>query len=105
MPDSGNLEGTLWVAKKNGLNTLHDLDEFLWSVMDRAPTILADIGRTSAEAGFVPGAFAYSIVDWLLLVLRRADAATVALLGYRDEIEEAVNAVIGNPVARSSDEQ
>src|SRR5438309_2464819 len=42
VPDSGDLEGTLWLAKKNGLNTLHDLDEFLWSVMDRAPTILAD---------------------------------------------------------------
>jgi hypothetical protein len=85
LPGAQDLEGTLWLADKNDLETL------------------ADLARTSGENGFAPLAFAYSIVDWLLLVLRRADAATVGLLAYKDEIENAVNAVIGNPVARSSD--
>jgi hypothetical protein len=104
LPSASLLSGTLWLVDRNDLATLLDLDEFLRSAMDRAPMILADLARTSAENGFAPFAFAYSIVDWLLLVLRRADAATVALLAYNDEIENAVNAVIGNPVTRSSDE-
>jgi hypothetical protein len=33
-------------------------------------------------------------------VLRRADAETVSLMRYRSDIEDGINAVIGNPVTR-----
>jgi hypothetical protein len=59
----------------------------LWRVLD----------PNSGERGFAPWALPDSIVSWLALVLRRADAGTVALMRFADEIEDALNAIIGNP--------
>ena len=96
----GTMEQTLWLARRNGLKTLSDLDDFLASAMDRADRILADIARTTRERDFTAWALPESIVDWLLLVLQRADGATVALTGYADPIDDAINMLIGNPVPR-----
>jgi hypothetical protein len=64
------------------------------------PAILADIAAATKERGFQPWALSDSIVEWLLLVLRRADAETVSLMRYFKPIEDGINAVIGNPVTR-----
>jgi putative GTP pyrophosphokinase len=95
--------GTLWLAERNGIRTLAELDDFLLSARDRAPAILADIAEATQDRNFQPWAFSDSIVEWLLLVLRRADAETVSLMRYVNPIEDGINAVIGNPVTRRSD--
>ena len=59
---------------------------------------MRDIASLSSEAAFLPWAIPDSIVEWLVLVLRRADSETVSFVGYYDEIDDAVNTLIGNPV-------
>jgi hypothetical protein len=94
--------GPLWVLQRLGFTTIAEVEELLQSATPRAAAILGDIARISAERGFDPWAVPDSIVEWLALVLRRADGETVLLLDYTDEIEAAVNTLIGNP-ARAAD--
>jgi hypothetical protein len=91
-------DGVLWLVQHNGFTTLRALDEYLRAIMERAPQILGELARLSTEAGYTPWAVADSIVEWLLLVLRRADNETILMLRYRPEIDDALNTLIGNPI-------
>jgi ppGpp synthetase/RelA/SpoT-type nucleotidyltranferase len=91
-------EQTLWLLRRGEIETIQQLDDFLQSSIPRAGDVLADIGRLSTEAGFTPKALPDSIVEWLFLVLRRADPETVSLVRFYGEIEDALNILIGNPV-------
>lgn len=105
IPSSYGIEhGTLWLARKNDIHNLADLDDFLLRSRDRAAAIFHDIARTCRSANYEPSAISTSAVEWLILVLRRADSNTVALMGYADAVEDALNTVIGNPVTVRSDE-
>jgi ppGpp synthetase/RelA/SpoT-type nucleotidyltranferase len=91
----------LWLLATNGIATLAELDEFTRTAIPRAPGILADIARLAGDGGFTPYAYPASILAWLLLVLNRADGGTVALADFREEIEDALNMLIGNPPRRA----
>jgi ppGpp synthetase/RelA/SpoT-type nucleotidyltranferase len=97
-------QGTLWLLKRGGIETVPQLNEFLQTATPRAHEILAEIARLSIPEGAHPGAGADAIVDWLFVVLRRADAETVSLLRYWDQIENALNTLIGNPVQAREEE-
>ena len=92
-------DGILWLVRHNGFSTLRALDEYLRAIMERAPQILGEIARLSTEEGYTPWAVADSVLEWLLLVLRRADTDTILMLRYRPEIDHALNTLIGNPTA------
>jgi hypothetical protein len=92
-------ELVIWVMRATGLRTLPELDEFLRQASERTRDLLRQIVELSGARDFVPWAFPDSIVMWLLLVLRRADKTTVELTQHRDELEYALNTLIGNQVA------
>jgi GTP pyrophosphokinase len=99
LPRPSSIEQSLlWVLKQSGIDSIRQLDEFIQSAATRAPHVLRDIARLSSEAGFLPWALPDSIVEWLVLVLRRADSETVSLVRYYDQIEDTVNTLIGNVV-------
>lgn len=87
-----------WLLSRDDVNTLAELEAFLKQATPRARDTLAAIARAASDQGFVPWAYPQAVVEWLWLVLRRADAETVALLRYRDEIASALNTLIGNAV-------
>jgi ppGpp synthetase/RelA/SpoT-type nucleotidyltranferase len=93
-------QGAFWLLRQNGIATVRQLDEFLRNAAARAPDVFRDIARLSGEAGYLPWSTADSNVEWLVLVLRRADPETISLMRYYDEIEDALNTLIGNPVSR-----
>jgi hypothetical protein len=95
-------DGVLWLVRHNGFRTLRAVDEYFGAIMERAPHILGEISRLATEEGYKPWAHADSIVEWLLLVLRRADTETILMLRYRPEIDYALNTLIGNPAAPRS---
>jgi ppGpp synthetase/RelA/SpoT-type nucleotidyltranferase len=98
-PDRTALEQqTLWLFRCAEFRTLAELDAFLANAKDRAREILGDIATISIERDFQPWALRESIVEWLVLVLQRADAELVELMRYRDEVAAALNTLIGNPV-------
>jgi putative GTP pyrophosphokinase len=97
-PNRLQTEQTLWLLRRGGIETIRQLEDFLQSSSARAGDVLTDIGRLSTEAGFTPKALPDSIVEWLFLVLRRADPETVSLVRFYGEIEDALNTLIGNPV-------
>jgi ppGpp synthetase/RelA/SpoT-type nucleotidyltranferase len=57
----------------------------------RAPGVIADVARIATDRGFTPYGVRNSILAWLLLVLNRADAETVAVADFYEEIEFALN--------------
>jgi ppGpp synthetase/RelA/SpoT-type nucleotidyltranferase len=91
-------QSALWLAQRMGLRTIWELDDFLRGSEKRARKVLGDIAKISGDRGYAPWAIADSVVEWLLLVLRRADPDTVSSMGYYEELEDAVNTLIGNPV-------
>ncbi len=93
----------LWVLERHGISTLAELDRFLRDTAGRAPGVLAEIARVSSDRGFVPFADDVSIVTWLVLVLHRAGAETVALTSFSEELETALNTLIGNAVPTEGD--
>jgi hypothetical protein len=92
-------EELLWVLRVSDIETLPELDRFLQDASDRAPELLRQIVLLSGERDFVPWAVSDSIVMWLLLVLRRADDATVELTQQHQGLQYALNTLIGNQVA------
>jgi hypothetical protein len=94
-------DGTLWLLRRDGVETLAELDAFLGNALPRTRETLERFLELAADAGFTPWAMRDDLIEWLWLVFQRADAETVAFMYYRDEIERAVNTLIGNPVAAS----
>jgi hypothetical protein len=90
--------GLLWLLRSADLHTLAELEDFLKQATPRARHTLAEILRLAADREFTPAALPESIVEWLWLVLRRADAETIELLQYIEELRYALNTLIGNPV-------
>ena len=102
-PSNRDLEQELlWLLARFHLGTVAELDEFLRSAAPRAREIYRRITDVSSEEGFIPHAVPASMITLLLLVLNRADAETVELVEYREEVETALNTLIGNPVARGT---
>lgn len=96
-------ELTLWLLRRTEIHTLRELDDFLREAEGRADRILHDIASISTGRGFQPWALPDSIVQWLVLVLRRADPETIELMQYIDEIADSLNILIGNPVEKHED--
>lgn len=96
-------ELTMWLLRHNEIQTLQQLDDFLREARGRADRILGDIATISIDRGFQPWALPDSIVQWLLLVLRRADPDTIELMRYIDEIAHSLNILIGNPVEKPAE--
>ncbi|HUQ22272.1 MAG TPA: hypothetical protein VM049_04590 [Gaiellaceae bacterium] len=91
--------GILWLLRRDDVHTLAELEEFLKQATPRARKTLEELQRLLSDGEFNPWATPDTIVEWLWLILRRADAATIAMMRYRDELERALNTLIGNPVA------
>ena len=101
-PDSSFVsERHLWLVRHCGFNSVQELDAFIKRMEPRALDVY-DRLRELVEAGddFVPWAAPASVLEWLLLVLTRADADVVALTRYRLSIETAINTLIGNRIER-----
>jgi hypothetical protein len=94
-------EVNLWLLRHCGFRSVRQLDAFLRESSGRARDVyerLVELVR--AEDDFVPWATREAVLEWLLLVLMRADADAVALTRYRASIETAINTLIGNRVER-----
>ena len=85
-----------WLLHRADLHTVAELEDFLKQATPRARDTLTQLERVATDRGFTPWALPESIVEWLWLVLHRADAETISLLRYADEIEYALNTLIGN---------
>lgn len=90
----------LWLLQRADVHTVAELEDFLKQATPRARDTLTELVRVATDRGFTPWALPESIVEWLWLVLRRADAETISLQRYLDEIEYALNTLIGNPTTR-----
>jgi len=90
--------GIFWLLRRADVHTIAELEEFLKQATPRARETLAELARLATDRGFTPPALPESIVEWLWLVLRRADAETVSQLYYVEELQYALNTLIGNPV-------
>ena len=88
-------QGVFWLVREE-LSTLRDVEEFLERMLPRAEEILTELVVISEERNFTPWALSDSIVEWLWLVDTRADAETVALVGYTDALTYALDTLIGN---------
>jgi putative GTP pyrophosphokinase len=97
-------QGLLWVLTRHEIETLRELDDFLQGAVTRASEVLGDIVRLSAEAGLELAAAPDLIVEWLVLVLRRADPETIQLIRYYQQLEDALNILIGNPIPSRRDD-
>ena len=98
-------EELLWLLRMSDIRSLPDLDRFLHDASDRASDLLRQITLLTGEREFVPVGSPYWIVMWLVLVLRRADSTTVWLTRNREELEYALNTLIGNRVASDDEPQ
>ena len=104
-PASRDLEQEgLWLLGRYGIGTVAALDEFLRDATPRAPDIFRQLAQLSTERGFVPYAMPGSLLTFLLLVLNRADADTVELVEYREEVQAALNMLIGNPLPPATEQ-
>lgn len=90
----------LWLLSRAELHTLAELEEFLKHATPRARDTLAALVHVATDRGFTPPAQPDLIIEWLWLVLHRADAETISLLRYIEEIAYALNTMIGNPTTR-----
>ncbi len=97
-------EGPLWLLRRDGVESLAELDAFLRNALPRTRETLERFLELAADAGFTPWAMRDDIVEWLWLVFHRADAETIALMYYRDELQNALDTLIGNPVATDGPE-
>jgi GTP pyrophosphokinase len=88
----------LWLLSRMGLTTVPELDNILRASLGRAPEILGELSRVTSERDFQPFATRESIVAWMLLVLHRAEGWEVNLTSFAEEIEYALNMLIGNPI-------
>ena len=91
-------EDLLWLLRRSDVHTIAELEQFLKQATPRARTTLAEFEHIATDRGFTPASGPDHIVEWLWLVLRRADAETISLLRYNDEVSYALNTLIGNPV-------
>ncbi|MDX6423242.1 MAG: pyrophosphokinae [Gaiellaceae bacterium] len=92
----------LWLLRSADVHTLAEFEDFLKQATPRARDMLTEFVRVATDQGYTPSALPESIVEWLWLVLRRADPETISMLRYWDEIEHALNTLIGNPTTRSA---
>jgi ppGpp synthetase/RelA/SpoT-type nucleotidyltranferase len=88
----------LWLLRSADVHTVAELEDFLKQATPRARDTLAEFVHVATDRGFTPWAGPDHILEWLWLVLRRADAGTISLLRYAEEIAYALNTLIGNPV-------
>ena len=94
----------LWLLRRAGVASIAELDGFLRSTLPRARDTLSRFLKLVADEGYTPRTSREDLVVWLWLVFHRADARTVALAWYREEIQHGLNTLIGNPVgAREQD--
>ena len=92
----------LWLLNRAGLDTIADLEQFLQEATPRTRDTLEALLHVATDRDFTPSAQPDHIIEWLWLVLHRADAETIALLRYREEIAYALNTVIGNQTLGST---
>ena len=92
----------LWLLRSADVHTLAELEDFLKQATPRARDTLTELVRVTTDQGYTPSALPESIVEWLWLVLHRVDAETISMLRYWDEIEHALNTLIGNPTTRNA---
>ena len=95
----------LWLLRTDGLQTLGEVEDFLKQATPRARETLAELFRISADRGYELWASPHTILEALWLILHRADAETIVLMRYRDEIAYALNTLIGNPVPPDADDE
>lgn len=94
-------ERNLWLVRRCGFNSAQELDAFIQRMESRAPDVYRKLLElVQAEDDFVPWAAPESVLEFLLLVLTRADADVVSLTRYRPSVENAINTLIGNRVER-----
>jgi hypothetical protein len=94
-------ERHLWLVRHCGFDSVQELDAFVQRMESRATDLYQRLRElVEAEDDFVPWAAPASVLEWLLLVLTRADADVVALTRYRLSIETAINTLIGNRTER-----
>ena len=91
-------DGPLWLLRRDDVSSIAELDEFLRSTLPRARDTLARFLELVADEGYTPWTSREDLVVWLWLVFHRADAHTVALTYFRDELQHGLNTLIGNPV-------
>ena len=94
--------GILGLLRRADVHTIGELEDFLKQATPRARETLTELVRVATDQGFTPLAQPESIVEWLWLVLHRADGETISALSYVDEVEYALNTLIGNPTTRAS---
>jgi ppGpp synthetase/RelA/SpoT-type nucleotidyltranferase len=105
-PSSWRLEQhLLWLLRRAGIDSVSELDDWLGSARDRMGPLFSRMMSMPYEGEWRPHAHRDDLLGMLLLVLTRADARTVRLAGLRDEIEYALNTLIGNPVASGDEEE
>jgi hypothetical protein len=95
----------LWLLSRMGLTTIPELDSVLRASLGRAPDILGELARVAGERDLRPYATRESVVAWMLLVLDRADRREVNLTSFAEEIEYALNTLIGNPLPPPPEEE
>jgi hypothetical protein len=88
----------LWLLRRADVHTIAELEDFLQQATPRARETLGEFARVSIDRGFTPWSYPEAVVEWLWIVLNRADAETISLLRYHDAIAHALNTLIGNPV-------
>jgi ppGpp synthetase/RelA/SpoT-type nucleotidyltranferase len=93
----------VWLLRRADIHTLAELQRFLQKATPRTRDTLASLLLVATDRGFVPSAQPDLVVELLWLVLGRADAETISLLRYRDEMAYALNTVIGNQTTLDSD--
>jgi hypothetical protein len=92
----------LWLLSRADVHTIAELEQFLQAATPRTRDTLAALLHVATDRGYTPSAYPDHVVEWLWLVLHRADAETIALLRYTEEIAYALNTVIGNSTTRDS---
>jgi hypothetical protein len=97
-------DGPLWLLRRDGVESVAELDAFLRNALPRTRETLERFLELAADAGFTPWATRDDLVEWLWLVFHRADSETVALMYYRDELQNALDTLIGNPLATDTED-
>ena len=92
------VEDLLWLLRAANVDTVAELEDFLQQATPRARGTLTELARVAKDRDFTLYASADHVVEFLWLVLRRADGETISLLRYLPDIEYALNTLIGNPV-------
>jgi hypothetical protein len=96
-------QGLLWLLRPSEIETIRELDDFLQNNYGRAGEMFADLVKL-CEADRDLWALPDSIVEWVFLVLQRADPETIDLMWYFQGLKDALNTLIGNPVPTRDDD-